>query len=118
MIEAERDIKCGIPVPRALRIEEHRPDRPDQNVLRADVAVYKHALRVLCRREQGIEARRQFRMRARRGREVRLEAKRVEEGIRRKARGKVGAIRRRRVDPPDHVADRGGGRGVDDAGAK
>ena len=39
MIEAERCVECGIAVPRTFGIEKDRTVRPQENVLRTDVAV-------------------------------------------------------------------------------
>src|ERR1700690_370960 len=46
VIEAEGDIKSGIPVPGRFRIEDDRPFRSNENVLRTEIAMHQ---RDLCR---------------------------------------------------------------------
>ena len=52
VVEAERDVERRIAAPRAFGIEEHRPVGPDQDVLRADVAMHEGARVALRRADQ------------------------------------------------------------------
>ena len=57
VVEAEGEVEGRVAVPGAFGVEEHRPVRPDQDVLRADVAMHQgRAWCVAVRRDQRVAA--------------------------------------------------------------
>jgi hypothetical protein len=81
MVETERQIERRITPPRAFGVEEDRPLRTAQNVLGADIAMHQRTLVGLRRGEQCLKPRRQIRMGARGGQQVRLQPDRIEDLI-------------------------------------
>ena len=90
VVQHEREIERRIAVPCALGVEDHRTRGPDQQVLRAEIAVDQHALRGTRRLDERGEARREVGMRARGRDEIGLEPDRIEDVVGREPRGDVG----------------------------
>src|SRR5437764_4602681 len=82
MIEAERQVERGIAKPRALGVDEHRTSGAEKNVLRADIAMDDGEFRLRGRVRNMVETAGQVGMGACRGEQIRLDAERVERGVR------------------------------------
>ena len=119
VVQAEREIERRVAVPGALGIEEDRPARPDQDVLRADVAVHEGASGARGGLDQRVQRVGPVRMRPRARDQIRLEPDVVEDpigGERRRDLAIVGgrgmdahqAIRRRRERRPGRRGRRAG----------
>ena len=105
VVQAECHVERRIAEPRALRIDEHRPVRSDENVLRADVAVHEHAPRRGRASDQREEHVGELRMDARALDEIGLQPDRVEVVVGGEAMSEVRTVGRCGMDSAEHVAD-------------
>src|SRR6202042_2450874 len=78
MIKAEGKIESGIAEPGAFGVEEHRPGKSLEDVLRTDVAVNQSALRRQRRTREFVESRCELRVRAASRAQIRLDSDRFE----------------------------------------
>ncbi len=81
VVEAEGEVERRIAVPGALGVEEHWAVRPDQDVLRADVAMHQRQLGGGGAPRQPAQRRRQWRMGAAGRDQIGLQPDVVEDGI-------------------------------------
>ena len=118
MVEAEREIERRVAVPGAFGIEEDRPARPDQDVLRADVAVHQGAPGARGGLDQGVQRLGAVRMRARARDQIRLEPDVVEDPVGRELRGDLRIVGGGGMDAHQAIADGAGDVRVGVAGAQ
>ena len=116
MVETERKVERRIAEPGAFGVEEDRPERPSQDVLRTDVAVNQRALRSKRRPRKRVEALLELGVRTTRGAQVWLDADRFERFVIGEGGGDVGVGGAARMDEGEIAPDGGGEIRVDMAG--
>ena len=107
MVLDECEVEGGIAECRAFGIQDDRPFRPRQNVLRAEIAVNHRKLVRARRIDERREPVGQIAVRAASGGEIRFQPNRIENGVVGESRGHRRIARGGRMDPSQRITDRG-----------
>ena len=118
MIKAEGDVEGRVAEPGAFGVEEDRPVRPDQDVLRADVAVDQRPFGRQRGRRDRFNPGGQRRMRTGGRAQIGLDADRLESPVMGEGCPRPGLGRAPRMDEGEVAPDRGGEIPVDPAREK
>src|SRR4029079_17030030 len=111
MIQAEGEIESRIAIPGALRVQQNRTLRANQNVLRTDIPMHQCVFRTRRGFDQPMQRWSEIGMANGRGFQIRLQAQAMENRIRGKLRSDPRTVRRssmyQREEPPELRGERG-----------